>query len=273
MGFLAEPLLNKPAPGWSHDLPLPRDLPSMEPDPDFMAVPPSHINSLYLELARHTVRTRGVAIWIAIFLGVLMGLYLLELVSYILGAEKIDYLVVLIMIAAIFIPLYLVVFSWRIDTAPPRNEPIRFNRARRKVYVYRFHYAALRPFSRTAWFTRAEVYDWDDLRAEACSIYGPMGSGGLIETVSIAVVEPGTNIVIDRFQFVHGGLEGEMYWALAQLYMQQGPQALPKFDRPPRDWNNEKVIFNLARRLAPKVQWPEDMDLESRTAPSQTSAV
>uniref|UniRef100_UPI0030D77442 DUF6708 domain-containing protein n=1 Tax=Pseudomonas sp. RL_105y_Pfl2_101 TaxID=3088708 RepID=UPI0030D77442 len=53
----------------------------------------------------------------------------------------------------------------------------------------------------------------------------------------------------------------------AQLFMQQGPQALPTFSRPPRDWNNEDVSFNLARRLAPKVRWPTEIDLESRTGP------
>ncbi|MGE8394809.1 MAG: DUF6708 domain-containing protein [Pseudomonas sp.] len=158
-------------------------------------------------------------------------------------------------------------YYWRMEVEAPRDEPIRFNRLRRKVYVYRFHHNGRRPFSRTAWGVRAEVYDWDDLRAEGCSAYGPMGAGGLIETISLAVVEPGTNKVIDRFHFAHGIQQGEMYWALAQLFMQQGPQALPAFPRPPRDWNNEKVTFNLARRLAPKVKWPEDIDLESRTAP------
>ena len=273
MKFLVEPLLNAPAPGWSHDLPAPKELPSLEPSPNLMPQSPLHVDDVYLELARNTVRTRGGTIWVAILLAPFMPVTVFELLQYTTVAGPADLLVILALGLAFLSVLWMVVFSWRIDTAPPRNEPIRFNRARRKVYVYRFHYAALRPFSRTAWFTRAEVYDWDDLRAEACSIYGPMGSGGLIETVSIAVVEPGTNLVIDRFQFVHGGLEGEMYWALAQLYMQQGPQALPKFERPPRDWNNEKVIFNLARRLAPKVQWPEDLDLESRTAPSETGEV
>ncbi|PTR26253.1 hypothetical protein C8K63_104426 [Pseudomonas sp. GV085] len=165
------------------------------------------------------------------------------------------------------IPLWGSVFIWRMDVEAPRDEPIRFNRVRRKVYVYRFHHDGLRPFSRTAWGVRTEVYDWDDLRAEACSVYGPMGSGGLIETVTLAVVKPGTHHVIDRFHFAHEIQQGEMYWAMAQLFMQQGPQALPTFPRPPRDWNNEGVNFNLARRLAPKVRWPAEIDLESRTAP------
>jgi hypothetical protein len=165
------------------------------------------------------------------------------------------------------IGIWLGIYFWRMDVAPPRDEPIRFNRFRRKVYAYRFHRDGLRPFSRTAWGVRVEVYDWDDLRAEACSVYGPMGSGGLIETVTLAVVKPGTHHVIDRFHFAHEIQQGEMYWAMAQLFMQQGPQALPTFPHPPRDWNNEDVTFNLARRLAPKVQWPTEIDLESRTAP------
>ncbi|WP_431757012.1 DUF6708 domain-containing protein [Pseudomonas sp.] len=162
---------------------------------------------------------------------------------------------------------WLGIFTWRMTVLAPRDEPIRFNRLRRKVYVYRYHHDGLRPFSRTAWGVRAEVYDWEDLRAEACSVYGPMGTGGLIESVTLAVVKPGTNQVIDRFHFAHSIQEGEMYWAMALLFMQQGPHALPHFPRPPRDWNNEDVSFNLARRLAPKVQWPADIDLESRTAP------
>ncbi len=168
---------------------------------------------------------------------------------------------------AFIAPLWGGIYFWRMDTEAPRDEPIRFNRTRRKVYVYRFFRDGLRPFSRSAWGVRIDVYDWDDLRAEACSIYGPMGSGGSIQTVTLAVVEPGTCKVLDRFHFAHDIQQGEMYWAMAQLFMQQGPHALPAFPRPPRDWNNEDVTFNLARRLAPKVQWPAPIDLESRTAP------
>ena len=68
------------------------------------------------------------------------------------------------------------------------------------------------------------MYEWDNLHAEACSIYGAMGSGGLIETVTLAVLEPGTRKVIDRFHFAHELQQGEMYWAMAQLFMQQSPQ-------------------------------------------------
>ena len=270
MDFLTEPALDRPAPGWSHDLPKPSDTPSAHPCSRLIFNFPNHMDEIYLELPRSTVRTRGIMVWLAISLTLVGIVDLYMILHYAVSSQNIKFLILLILIITVFILVYSVGLIWRLDTTPPRDEPIRFNRARRKVYVYRFHYAALRPFSRKAWFTRAEVYDWADLRAEACSIYGPMGSGGLVETVSLAVVRPGTNEVLDRFHFAHGGLQGEMYWALAQIYMQQGPEALPKFDRPPRDWNNEKITFNLARHLAPKVKWPEAIDLESRTAPDQT---
>lgn len=50
-------------------------------------------------------------------------------------------------------------------------------------------------------------------------------------------------------------------------FMNQGPEALPQYPNPPRDWNNHVPPYHLALRLAPKVEWPADMDVESRTGP------
>ncbi|WP_405046212.1 MULTISPECIES: DUF6708 domain-containing protein [unclassified Pseudomonas] len=262
------PLLDKPAPGWKHDLPGPNESPSNEPYPPVLSNPPNHVDDVYLELARATVRTRGIGIWIAPFMFLLSMVTPAGMISYVVTEQHLPPLVLSLLGPIVFITgIWLGIYIWRMDVAPPRDEPIRFNRFRRKVYVYRFHHDGLRPFSRTAWGVRVEVYDWDNLRAEACSVYGPMGSGGLIETVTLAVVKPGTHQVIDRFHFAHEIQQGEMYWAMAQLFMQQGPHALPTFPHPPRDWNNEDVTFNLARRLAPKVRWPVEIDLESRSAP------
>ena len=270
MALFNEPSLDKPAPSWSHDLPIPSEPPSIEPYPSRFYHPPNFFDDICLEIHRSTSRIRGIGVWIALIFGALGIVMFLAIIEYAISGDKFDLVLFISMPALVAIAVWGGLYIWRMDTASPRDEPIRFNRARRKVYVYRFHHDGRRPFSRTAWFTRAEVYNWDDLRAEACSIYGPMGSGGLIQTVTLAVVEPGTNKVLDRFHFAHGGLEAEMYWAMAQIYMQQGPEALPKFDQPPRDWNNEKITFNLARYLAPKVKWPEAIDVESRTAPEQT---
>ncbi|WP_331470853.1 DUF6708 domain-containing protein [Pseudomonas koreensis] len=233
-----------------------------------MPSPPNHADAIYLELPRSALRIRGLGAWLAI---AILGLSFLLLTTPLILPpapwESVDWGFILVCLGLSIVLFWFGIHVWRMDVEAPLDEPIRFNRLRRKVYVYRFHHNGLRPFSRTAWGVRTEVYDWDDLRAEVSSVYGPMGTGGLIESVSIAVVKPGTCQVLERFHFAHGTMQGEMYWAMAQLFMQQGPQALPAFSKPPRDWNNEDVTFNLARRLAPKVRWPANIDLESKTAP------
>ncbi|WPO98916.1 DUF6708 domain-containing protein [Pseudomonas sp. HR96] len=220
-----------------------------------------------MELPRSTLSARGGAAYMAmmsaIFLGCLVVFYVCGLI-YQKGpvtAESIICLVLIIMLG--WVPIYM----WRMDMEAPVDEPIRFNRARRRIYVYRFRYNGYKPLSREAWGVSAEEYDWDHLRAEFCSLYGPMGTGGLVQFVNLAVVDPSTGNVLDRFIFSQGRQQSEMYWAMAQLFMQQGPDAVPKFDKPPRDWNNETHFENIARRFAPKVKWPETMDVESRSAP------
>ena len=262
------PLLNKPAEGWKHDLPGPNQLPTMTPYPPVLPNPPNYLDDIYLELARSTFRMRGVSAWGAIYFFLFSMIPPIVWIFLTLKVGEVPSFAFHIFgLLATSTGIWGAIYYWRMDTEAPRDEPIRFNRLRRKVYVYRFFHDGAKPFSRTAWGVRPVAYDWDDLHAEACSLYGPMGTGGFIETVTLAVLKPGTHEVIDRFVFAHGILRGEMYWAMAQLFMQQGPDALPTFPYVPRDWNNEDVSFNLARRLAPKVVWPAEMDLESRTAP------
>ena len=216
--LFTEPLLDEPAPCWKYDLPGPNQTPTTEPYPTVLTNTPNYVNDVYLDLACSTMRVRGVAIWGAgvCFLAALIAPMLL--LGFIVEVKVFPPLVIWAgFLLTLTVGVWGGVYFWRLDTEAPRDEPIRFNRLRRKVYVYRFHHDGLHPFSRTAWFVRAEVYDWDDLRAEACSIYGPMGTGGLIETVTLAVVKPGTNKVIERFHFAHGIQQGETYWAMAQL--------------------------------------------------------
>ena len=262
-----EPLLNEPAPGWKRDLSSPNERPLVLPVSSWLPTPPNHMDDAYLELSRHTLRVPGVGMLIGgLFLALVLTFLSLTVFSGLPPVELAPVLLLLILTA-----LWAGIYMIRMDVEPPCDEPIRFNRLRRKVYVYRFHHDWLRPFSRKAWGVRPAEYNWDDLHAEACSVYGPMGTGGLIENITLTVLKPGTHEVLDRFIFAHDIDHGEQYWAMAQLFMQQGPQALPTFPHPPRDWNNEPANFNLARRFAPKVQWPDEMDLESRTAPNASA--
>jgi len=158
--------------------------------------------------------------------------------------------------------LWLTALFIRVDISIPRDEPIRFNRLRRKVYVYSFHFSKWNPFAR--WYVTTHTYNWEDLRAELWRQRGATPQGGLLITwgVSIAVVKPGTNDVIDRFPLSVGQDEGSS-WDYVRAYMQVGPEALPPveaFNDP-----NEVSPLNLALRFAPKVEWPAAIDLESRS--------
>jgi hypothetical protein len=259
------PFLEQPAPGWKHDLPGPNEPPSSTPYPAILSNPPNHVDNIYLELPRSTLMVRGLCIWMAISLFLISTFSVCIFIFFLIeDGTSPSFLPASAILIGFVAGLWGGVYFWRIDTEAPRDEPIRFNRIRRKVYVYRFHHDGLRPFDRRTWGVHPAVYNWDDLHAEACRLYVP--GTALVENITISVRKPGTKEVLDRFQFSCDIQQGEMYWAMAQLFMQQGPQSLPIFPRPPRDWNNERLVFNLARYLAPKVQWPQDMELESRTA-------
>ncbi|MGE8454592.1 MAG: DUF6708 domain-containing protein, partial [Pseudomonadales bacterium] len=95
---------------------------------------------------------------------------------------------------------------------------------------------------------------------------GATPQGGLLITwgVSIAVVKPGTNEVIERFPLSVGHDEGGS-WDYVRTYMQAGRNALP----PVEAFNDPNAVspMNLALRLAPKVDWPTAIDRESRSGP------
>ena len=258
---MARPLLDPPSPAWKRDLPGPNEVPERPPQASYFGYPPNHKDESYLELSRSTLLWRGVLVWIGtLCLGVTV--VLLFTLANAIAAGDIE--IVLAGLATVAVGALASGVMIRHDLTPPRDEPIRFNRQRRKVYVYRFHHCWWNPFDSKRWGVRPVVYNWDDLRAEVYSVYVPTVTYNT--GVSIAVVKPDTNQVIERFCLSHHAT-AERDWALAQVFMQQGPHALPKFDRPPRDWNNEDPGLNLARRFAPKVAWPVDMDIESRTAP------
>jgi hypothetical protein len=231
---LKTPFANPPAKNWRYDLSTPNDPPDIWPCLLMMPHPPNRVNDIFLELPREEIVNKGFAAYMAIPITILMTLLLITPIAYaILAAEMPSFILLFSALFGFGIGMRGAVYYWRIDMQSPVDNPIRFNRARRKVYVYRFHHSGWHLFSNTGWGIKPAACRWDDLHAEFCSTYGAMGTGGTIESVALAVIEPGTNNVIDRFIFAHDSPGAEMYWAMAQIFMQQGPQALPTFDKPP----------------------------------------
>ncbi|MFV3292543.1 DUF6708 domain-containing protein [Pseudomonas sp. NY11955] len=244
-------------------------------DPHFtlkdISPPPNHVGDVYLEFPRATLILRGVLALLGIpallfLFGLTLWLYW-NVFSYGWTREWMMYVMLVIGPIVWFGSIFSFV---KLDLMLPRDEPIRFNRLRRKIYLYQYRFNYFYLFSRKHWGVKPVAYNWDDVTAEVYRVYAP-GHGGLIENVMLSVRNPETNEVIDRVLFTSSLYRGEAYWAIARLFMQQGPEALPKFVHPPRDWNDDDGLSHM-HCLAPKVKWPDDIDRESRTAPSEGEA-
>lgn len=261
-----KPLLDVPTGGWKSDLPLPCT-PTVEPLFP-IGRSPSFANDTYLELGATRLLNRTVVVFLALAALITASLSLYYFLCRGLGGETNAVPILPIFMTAVSIGAGIGgIGMLRTGICPPRDEPIRFNRKRGKIYVYRFHRGG--PISRKGWGVHPVVFNWEDLRAEAWSRMAPAANGVPIFAwgVDVAVVAPDTNHVIDRFQLAGSNANGEHTWAMARAFMNQGPQALPKYPHPPRDWNNDISVFDPCLRLAPKVQWPAEMDVESRSAP------
>jgi len=255
---MTRPLLAPACPGWRSDLPspyCPPEGPLILGDDD-----PTHLDDIYLEISRKSIRKRGVLVWFAIVLTYLVIESLWDFLPDLFA----DVETFLMLTATSAVCTWICAVLYRIDISPPRVEPIRFNRARQRIYAYNFVFRWWNPFER--WGVVTVSYDWSQVRAETWMTRGATAQGGIIITwgVVLSIVEPGTNRVIDRFPLNTMGTD-EFGWAYVRAYMQQGPSAVPP-PGPPRE-HDGVPWYNLALRLAPEVQWPTDMDLESRTAP------
>ena len=254
------PKLNHPVCGWQADLPGLTDIQNEEPSLDGCSI--NHLSDIYLELPRSLFQVRGLMFLFNVVF-VPFSVSLLWGVPYGGGAETF-----IIWIACWLIFIWSVFVTLRSDISPPRDLPLRFNRLRRKMYVYEIDIVWWNPFIR--WPIRAVAYDWDDVRAEAWLLQGAINGGHTMKWgVVLSIVKSGTNEVIDRFQLGAKG-DGEAAWAYICTYMQEGPAALPPSDDLPFDHDNERTL-NIAYLLAPKVKWPAEMDIESQTAPTESS--
>ncbi|WDY55739.1 DUF6708 domain-containing protein [Pseudomonas sp. PSKL.D1] len=250
--------MTPPCPAWKEDLNAPWEITQT---PGFLGrKTPNNQTDAYLEIPRKTLAYRG----LLLFISVISGFLLLPMPKSIYESFFIpDYSHIPTGTFALAVGVWGVAVALKMGTSPPRDEPIRFNRARQKIYAYNFHYRWWNPFEK--WEVRPVSYDWSQVRAERWSRAGAMNGGAYFSWgVVLSIVEPGTNNVIDRFQLSTMDADPET-WAYICTYMQEGPSALPP-PGPPKD-HNDVLWCEFALRLAPKVGWPAEMDLESRTAP------
>ena len=259
------PYLNNPSPGWRYDLPPPYQPPQMRLVKIGTENPINHINSHCIEIPSPSIHARGILVWAGL-LGLLLSGFLLWLFSSILArTNAIPFYLVFISIITTLGVIWLSIYVIREDLFFPRDEPIRFNRSRQKVYMYHFRYSWLHPLSKTKWGVEISVHDWDELWLEACRSYGLEG-GASTQRIQISPQKNRTRDKRNSRIFSHSIQTGEAYWAMIRLFMQQGQQALPPFQNPPQPREDEEMFYNIFWDYAPRVVWPADIDLESRTA-------
>ena len=256
---MARPQLYPPCVGWKEDLSPPSETPITIPS--LGGITPNHTDSIYLEIPRKTIIVRN--LYFLMVIGVaLTGPPILIILAESISSQDLG-------ISALFFSLLLnyiwcLTYGLKLSALPPRDEPIRFNRARQKIYAYNYTYCWWNPFERTR--ISPITYEWPQVRAERWAQSGALPNGGLIFKygVVLSIIRPGTNEVIDRFHLTTMGAD-EHAWAYICIYMQEGPSALPPPGKP-KD-HNDLLWCQFASRLAPSVVWPTEMDLESKTAP------
>ncbi|WP_318531831.1 DUF6708 domain-containing protein, partial [Pseudomonas huaxiensis] len=104
------------------------------------------------------------------------------------------------LISTILIVIWSCAIFWKVEVSPPRDLPLRFNRARQRLYAYNFKHRWWNPFER--WQVVPVAYDWSQVRAERWRRRHATAQGGIIFQcgVELSIVKPGTNQVIDRFR-------------------------------------------------------------------------
>ena len=255
---MRRPIIYPPCKGWLEDLPSVHDEAHVVP---LLEGSPNVLNEVYLEVSRCVSRARGTGIYIGLIMSCAL-LWMHYFVFFKVGLISLEVVALILCVTGVIAyPVFLV---YRLEVDRPRDLPIRFNRLRRRMYVYDFKYSTWNPFAK--WQVEVSAWEWENVYAESWRSTTLGAGGGLIINfgVSLAVVDPGTHNAVNRFMLCVNSAN-EHAWAYICTYMQYGPHALPLPD-PPRD-HDDILWCNIALRLAPKVHWPEDMDLESRTAP------
>ncbi|WP_312953980.1 DUF6708 domain-containing protein [Atlantibacter hermannii] len=241
----SQPRLNPPISCWREDMPE-----SHEPQ----LVPPqlrcmTTRNDIYLEVPRYSTEVSwmmmlplsalvvGVMFYF-IFLFVSIGFYMFSFVST----------AVLFSFLLFFLKIYFIT---------PRDQPIRLNRKRQKLYIFNYNRSRL-PWLN--WPVSIKVYNWADVYGEIM-FSGVGGDRGY--HLYGAICEPGTYNVVDRFLLAKEWEEREQLnqiWSYLCIYM-KGESDLPepRFKGRPDFWRPRKAD-----------KWPENMERESTTAPQDT---
>ncbi|WP_313473831.1 DUF6708 domain-containing protein [Atlantibacter hermannii] len=242
-----QPKLNPPISCWREDMPENHEPQLVPPQLRWLATR----NDIYLEVPRYGTDV----IWggMIITATLMLSMVIFFIVSSILSGF---YVFIIIAVVASLVLSFLCFLSLKMYFIAPRNQPIRLNRKRQKIYLFDYNRSRL-PWLK--WPVSIRVYNWEDVYGEI--IFSPTpGDRGY--RLYGAVCGPGTYNVVDRFLLAREWEEREQLnqiWSYLCIYM-KGESDLPepRFKGRPDFWRPRKAD-----------KWPDEMDRESTTAPTE----
>ncbi|MRS16353.1 hypothetical protein GJV06_15820 [Enterobacteriaceae bacterium RIT691] len=251
--FSRKPQLSPPLKGWEEDLPGNKEPQSVIGQ----LVRVTEINDTWLEIPRYEN-----IMWGGAWLGVVASLVSFFVFIYPAFTPGFFHEIVLQNILSfILYPLSLFFFfsmfllQLRMALFVPRDQPIRFNRKRQKVYIFDYHRNQWNPWGK--WPATVKEFDWADIHGEIGHEADRYDQGFRLYC---AVCKPGTREVSERFilnQAMSHPEPQRRLWSHLCQYMQHKPVVMdPVYPGRPDNWKPRKNMC-----------WPEDLERESITAP------
>lgn len=239
------PKLNPPIQSWREDM-------SENHEPQL--IPPqlhwlTEQNDIYMEMPRYSTEVYwGLMLFLipVYFLGIIIVDAICFSVNDIFFHVVGGLLSILILIFIIFfLKMYFVV---------PRDQPVRLNRKRQKIYLFEYNRSRL-PWLK--WPVSIRSYNWADVHGEIRLSSARYDLGFQLYG---SVCEPGTNNVITRFLITKERFSQELLsqtWSYLCMYMKNDSVSVAPLEMGRPDyWRPRKAD-----------KWPADMELESTTAP------
>ncbi|HEM6741390.1 TPA: DUF6708 domain-containing protein [Citrobacter farmeri] len=245
----AQPRLNPPVSCWREDMPENSEPQLVPPQLRCLTVR----NDIYLEVPRYSTE---VSWWLMLPLSIFAIAIAIGEMFFFIAMQKMigGYVMIIIGIIGSVIPLSAGYWGLKLSYVAPRDQPLRLNRKRQKLYIFNYNSSHL-PWLK--WPVTIKCYNWSDVHGEI--IFSGVGGDRGYHLYG-AICEPGTYNVVDRFLLAKEWEEREQLnqiWSYLCIYM-KGESDLPEpgFKGRPDFWRPRKAD-----------KWPEDMERESTTAP------
>ncbi len=245
-----QPMLTPKHRFWHEDLPL-RESPVEGEVRQFEDV--SAINSQFLQVSRTDNLMRG----LGLFLVPLSLLLSVATIGGFLFAFTFDFAdswpLVFFTPPLGVLSVGLVIASFKLDFQTPRDHPVRFNRKTRKVQALEWGLIWWNPFAK--WPITYKEFDWDHVQAEIHKQAGTNGKAYVVRyALELCLCKPGTLEVVDRLTLKGNRMltvDLGQLWNFVRVYMEQGPEALPKTRLLPQGISFRRSFFEYMRHVDP----------------------